>query len=244
MKRVLVHLPLLATALLVAPAPHARAADDGAPTPVPVVTVSASATTSVPNDRLHAWLRAEADHTSAAQAAAEVNTRVARALPRLRSLSDVHVATSGYATQQIVEKGKPSRWRVVQTIKVEGSDFAAIGDAAGRLQAEEGLALSGISFGLSEELKRRTQDAITQQAIAAWRARAQSAAQGFGAAGCRDGRVNIQTCEVGRRYPMAARADMAMAAGAPPPPVPLEAGATDVTVSVSGEAILEPARPR
>lgn len=147
MKRVLVHLPLLATALLVAPAPHARAADDGAPTPVPVVTVSASATTSVPNDRLHAWLRAEADHTSAAQAAAEVNTRVARALPRLRSLPDVHVATSGYATQQIVEKGKPSRWRVVQTIKVEGSDFAAIGDAAGRLQAEEGLRCPGSRSG-------------------------------------------------------------------------------------------------
>ncbi|MFO1284754.1 MAG: SIMPL domain-containing protein [Burkholderiales bacterium] len=232
----------LALVSLALSGPPALAADDGMPTPVPVITVSASATASVPNDRLHAWLRAEAEHPSAAQAAAEVNARVARALPRLKSLPDTQVSTSGYATQQIVEKGRPSRWRVVQTIRVEGSDFAAIGDAVARLQADEGLGLSGLSFGLSDELKRRTQDAITQQAIAAWRARAQSAAQGFGASAWRPGRIGVQTGDGGRPYPMV-RAEMAMAAGAPQP-VPLEAGSTDVTVSVTGEAILDAPRAR
>ena len=121
---------LLLAAAAIAAGP-ARA-QDNAPTPVPVVTVSASATATVPNDRLHAWLRAEADNPSAAAASAEVNARVARVLAKLKSLPDAQVSTSGYTTQQIVEKGKPARWRVVQTIKVEGGDFAAIGEAAAR----------------------------------------------------------------------------------------------------------------
>ena len=233
----------LATLIAIAAALTAGAvrAQDNAPTPVPVVTVSASATATVPNDRLHAWLRAEADHPSAVAASAEVNARVARVLAKLKTLPDAQVSTSGYTTQQIVEKGKPARWRVVQTIKVEGGDFAAIGEAAARVQAEDGVLLSGISFGLSDELRRRTQDAITQQAIAAWRARAQSAAQGFGAQAWRPGRIAIQTGDGGRPYPMMARAEVQMAAA--PAPVPLEAGSTDVTVSVSGEAILDAGRP-
>ena len=216
-------------------------AQDGQPVPVPVVTVSASATTSVPNDRLHAWLRAEAENASAVAAAADVNARVARVLAKLKALPGAQVSTSGYTSQQIVEKGKPARWRIVQTIKVEGTDFAATGDAVARLQAEEGVLLSGISFGVSDELRRRTQDAITEQAIAAWRARAQGAAQGFGIAGWRPGRVTIQAGDPVRPYPMYARADAQMAAS--PAPVPLEAGSTEVSVTVSGEAILDPARP-
>lgn len=217
-------------------------AQDGQPVPVPVVTVTATSTTTVPNDRLHAWLRAEGDNASAASAAADVNARVARVLAKLKALPSTQVSTSGYTSQQVVEKGKPSRWRIVQTIKVEGGDFAAIGDAVARVQAEDGVLLSGISFGVSEELRRRTQDAITQQAIAAWRSRAQEAAQGFGLAGWRPGRISIQAADPGRPYPMMARAGMAMAAAAPEP-VPLEAGSTEVSVTVSGEAILDPARP-
>jgi len=229
---------LFLAAAALASAPHARAQLDGAPTPVPVVTVSASSTATVPNDRLHAWFRVEVDNPSAAAAAAEVNPRVARILAKLKALPEAQVATSGYTSQQIVEKGKPTRWRVTQTIKVEGGDFAAIGDAAGRLQAEDGAVLSGLSFAVSDELRKRTSDAITQQAIAAWRARAEAAAKGFGAAGWRPGRVQIQAGDAARPYPMfRAAGEMQMAAAAAP--VPVEAGSTDVTVTVSGEAILK-----
>lgn len=236
MKRTLIPLAA-ASALLFGPSVRAQ---EGQPVPVPVVTVSANATATVPNDRLHAWFRVEADNPGAATAAAEVNQRVAKVLAKLKTLPEAQSSTSGYTTQQIVEKGKPSRWRVVQTIKVEGRDFAAIGDMAARLQAEDGAALSGLSFAISDELRRRTQDASTQQAIAAWRTRAQAAAQGFGSPGWRPGRVTVQTGDGGRPYPMMARGEMAMAAA--PAPVPLEAGSTEVSVTVTGEAILDPVR--
>src|SRR5690242_9495555 len=86
--------------------------------PQPTVTVSASATATVGNDRLQAWLRAEAENPSPAAAASQVNAIVAKALATARSYASVKVATAGYTTQQIAEKGKASRWRVDQTISL------------------------------------------------------------------------------------------------------------------------------
>ncbi len=54
----------------------------------PVVTVSASASAGVANDRLRASLRGEAEHASAATAAAEVNGRIAKALARAKGATN------------------------------------------------------------------------------------------------------------------------------------------------------------
>jgi uncharacterized protein YggE len=72
------------------------------------------------------------------------------------------------------------------------------------------------------------------------RKRAQSAAQGFAAAGWRAGRITIQTNDYGRPQPMFRAATAADARAAP---VTEEGGMSDVTVTVSGEAILDTARP-
>src|SRR6185369_15370885 len=47
--------------------------NEAAPTPQPVLTISANAQATVPNDRMQAALRAEAEAPDAAQAASEVN---------------------------------------------------------------------------------------------------------------------------------------------------------------------------
>jgi uncharacterized protein YggE len=52
--------------------------------------------------------------------------------------------------------------------------------------------------------------------------------------------VHVQTQDGGRPMPMMRASSMAAAAEAAP--VPMEAGSTDVTVTDSGEAILEGAR--
>ena len=210
--------------------------------PVPVVTVSAAATVTLPNDRMHAWLRAEAESPSAATAAAEVNARVAKALARIKAVPGVKVSTSGYATNQIVEKLKPTRWRVAQSVKLEGADFPALAALIAKLQDEDAMLLSGMSFALSEDARKLAEDGVTQQAIKSWQQRAQNAAQGLGYGAWRAGRVNVQTSDAGRPYPMMARGEsMAMAASAPP--LPVEAGTTDVNVTVSGEAVLDAPRP-
>ena len=220
--------------------PHA-----GAQSPVtpqqPTVTVSASSTATVANDRLQAWLRAEAENVSPAAASGQVNATVAKALASARAISGIKVATSGYSTQQIVEKGKPSRWRVAQTITLDAADFTAASALITKLQDDDGLLLSGLAFSLAERTRRDAEDGVTQQAIRSWQSRAQQAAQGLGFGSWRPGHVTVQTSDGGRPYPMLrAQASSSVAGGAP---VALEAGSTDVTVTVSGEAILDAAKP-
>jgi predicted secreted protein len=209
--------------------------------PQPTVTVTASATTTVINDRLQAWLRAEAENASASAAASQVNATIARALADAKGYPSIKVATAGYSTQQVSDKVRAQRWRVVQTISLDASDFTSAATLISRLQDEHGLLLSGMSFSLAEKTRRDAEDGVTQQALKAWQTRAQQATQGLGFATWRPGHVTVQTSEPGRVFPMARAQAMASSAGSAP--VAMEGGTTDVTVTVSGEAVLEQARP-
>jgi predicted secreted protein len=211
-----------------APAPNAL--------PPPTVTVTGTATAIVTNDRLQAWLRAEAENVSPAAAAGQVNAVIAKALSDAKGYAAVKVATAGYSTQQITEKGKPTRWRVTQSISLDASDFTQAATLMSRLQDEGGLLLSGMGFSISERARREAEDSVTQQALKSWQARAQQAALGLGFSGWRVGRVTVQTSGGGPAYPLMRAQAMASPGGAP---VALEAGTTEVTVTVSGDAVLQ-----
>lgn len=204
----------------------------------PIVTVSASATVTVSNDRLQAWLRAEAENPSPAAAASQVNAIIGKALAGARSYPAVKLATAGYSTQQISEKGKPSRWHVAQAVSLDSADFTTAAILITKLQDEDGLLLSGMGFSLSDKTRRDAEDGVTRQAIRSWQSRADQAAQALGFASWRPGHLTVQAGDGGRVYPtMRAQATPGFAQT----PIALEAGTTDVTVTVNGEAILEAA---
>ena len=210
-----------------------------APSP-PAVTLSASATASVANDRMVASLRAESDNADPAAAANVVNTRMGKALARAKATKGVDASTSGYSSYQVTEKNQAARWRVAQTLKLESTDFAALSGLITQLQDEGGLVVDGIQFSVSDASRRKAEEALTQQAIKAWQARAADAARGFGFDGWRVGRVAIQAGESFRPQPVM----RAMSFEAKAAPVATEGGNSDVTVTVSGEAVLEAPRPR
>ena len=205
----------------------------GAPIP-PTVTVSATSTATVQNDRLQAWLRTEAENPNPAVAASQVNAAMAKALAVAKAYPAVKIATAGYSTQQIVDKPKTSRWRVVQSLSVDSSDFTAAANLISRLQDDDGLVLSGMGFSLADKTRRDAEDSVTQQAIQSWQARAQQAALGLGFSGWRPGHISVQSGDGGRVYPMMRAQVMASS----PAPVATEAGTSEVSVTVSGEAIL------
>lgn len=209
------------------------------PTPQPVLTISASATRAVANDRMHAVMRAEADNADAAAAANDVNARIARALSRARAAAGIDARTAGYSSYQVSEANRPTRWRVSQTLVLEGGDFVALSGLVSKLQGGDGLLLSSLDFTVSPAARREVEDALTQQAIRSWQQRAQLAAQAFGANSFRTGRVTIQTNDIGGPRPMFKAGGVAAASVAP---VSVEGGTTDVTVTVSGEAILDTLR--
>ncbi len=230
----------LATALALCATDVAHAQAVPLPAPLqPVVTVSASASASVATDRLQAWLRAEAESADPATAANQVNTAMAKALARVKGVPTVKAQTSGYSTQQIGDK-RPARWRVAQTLTLEGADFAAMAALITRLQEEDVLLLSGTAFSLSADARRRAEEGLTQEAIRGWQERAQRAAQGLGFSGWHPGHVTVQTGEPPRVFPMM-RAGVSAASAAP---VTLEPGTAEVAVTVSGDAVLEGAPRR
>ncbi len=212
-----------------------------APPQYPSVNVTASATATVANDRMQAWLRAEAENADAAAAASQVNAAIAKAIARAKATSGVTVTTSGYSTQQIAEKGKPVRWRVTQGITIMSNDFAAVATLLTRMQEQDGMLLSGMSFSLSPNAHDGAERQVMPQAIRSWQSRAPQAATGLGSERWRPGHVTVQTTEPNRVYPMA----RAATAAAMPEmaPVNVEAGTTDVTVTVTGDAILDSAAP-
>jgi predicted secreted protein len=227
MKRLLIALLAVASA-------HASAADTATPA-VPTVSVTASATMSVANDRMHAWLRAEVDNADPARAAADVNGRIGKAIARAKAAQGVEVRTSGYSSYQVTDKANVTRWRVQQSISLESSDFAALAALLTKMQAEDTLVMSGMTFDVSKDARRKAEDALTQEAIKGWQARAQSASKALGFDAWRVGRVNVMSGEP----PMRPQPMMRMAAaGAGAPPVNAEGGNTDITVTVTGDAVL------
>ncbi len=209
------------------------------PDRTPSVNVSASATATLANDRMHAWLRTESENTNAAAASADVNTRMARILARLKAQPSIDVASSGYSTDAIVDKGKPTRWRVSQSIKLDSADFAVLATEIGKLQ-DDGMLLSGLGFSLSDAARKSAEDSVTREAIRSWRQRAQNAAQALGYDAWRVGTVNVQGNDGARPF-MAMRSAM-KTTSADAAPVAADAGTTDVTVNVSGDALLSSPR--
>jgi predicted secreted protein len=187
----------------------------------------------VPNDRMFAWLRAEVDNADPVRAGADVNARIGKAIARAKGTPGVDVKTSGYSSYQFTDK-TVTRWRVQQSISLESGDFAALAALLTRLQADDGLVMSGMSFAVSNDARRKVEDALTQEAIKSWQARAQSASKALGFDAWRVGRVTVMTGEPMRPQPMMRMA----AAGAGGAPVNAEGGNTDITVTVSGDALL------
>ena len=118
--------------------------------------------------------------------------------------------------------------------KFLAQDFTTATTLISRLQ-EEGLLLSSMAFSLTEKARRDAEDSVTQQAIKSWEERAQRAAQGLGFSAWAPGHIVVQTSDQGRVYPVMRAQAMA---AAPAPPVATEAGTTEVTVTVTGDAVL------
>ena len=76
----------------------------------------------------------------------------------------------GYSSYQISEPNRPLRWRVAQSLALEGSDFVALSALVSKLQGADGLLLSGLSFTVSPQARHAAEDALTTQAIRSWQA--------------------------------------------------------------------------
>jgi predicted secreted protein len=205
------------------------------PADTPAVSLNASATAQVDNDRMTIVLQAESEKPLAADAAREVNAKMARALAVAKSVSAVTAKTVNYSTNQVIEKGRMVRWRVVQWLQVETADFTAGANLATKLQ-DEGLLLSSLAFSVSPEARRAAVVKLQHEALTDWQSLAKQAAASMGYGGYTPGRLAINVND-NVPPPRPRFAAQAMAAAAPEP-VNVSAGSSEIVLMVSGEAIL------
>lgn len=197
--------------------------------PGTLIDFQAQAQRSAPNDLGRASAYYEATGTNPGELAHRVNSALAAALATAKAARDVTVRTGNTHTYPVY--GKNSRyienWRMRSELLLESRDPAALSELVGKLQGT--LAVGNVVFAPAPDTRRKVEDEAALDAIAVF----QDKAARYAAALKKPYRIrSMNIGSQGARPPSVFRA-MAMAAEAAP--MPVEAGESEITVTVSGQ---------
>jgi predicted secreted protein len=203
---------------------------------VPTLTLDAAARSEVAQDTVQVTLSHETEGADAATVSAQLNKVLKETLDDARGKTGITARNGGYQVYPTTDdKGKISAWRGRAEVVLESRDFDATSALTGTLGAR--MAVSGISFSLSEQARQAEEARLLTQAAAAFRERAKNAAQAFGFTDYTIGNLTLSgSGVVSPPRPMMMRAASAMSKSAP---VALEGGQAEVTVSVTGTVKLQ-----
>ncbi len=203
------------------------------------VSLQAEASREVKNDRMQAVLRVQEEGSDPARLADRINRTMRWALEEADDFEAVKAETGGYRTQPIYQKGTLSHWRAVQTLRLESGDFTALSELVGELQ--ERVQVQSMNFEVSEQARREAENDLIDDALGAFKARADRVRKNLDAGGWRIVQLNIDTQRGGPGpvYRMDVMAERA--AGAPPA---VKGGESTVSVNVSGTVQLLPGGSR
>jgi predicted secreted protein len=194
-----------------------------------VISLDSRAMREIPNDLMRVSYFVEMEDTDPAHLASSVNAAATDAIKIAKQVKEVKVQTSGYQTYPVRDKSnKIVRWRARYEFFVEGKDFKELSELTGRLQ--QTIQVAGIGFSVSPETRAKVEDALIDEAVAAFRRRAALIAR---SAGIGDYRIRDMTVSADGYTPPHPVQRMAMAA-AEAMPAPVEAGVSTVSLRVSG----------
>lgn len=220
----------LAAALACAAAAGAGAAEPAKPQGT-VVEFAVEANRPAPNDLARASAFVEASDANAAELAKRVNSTIAAALNTAKTYPNIKVKSG--ATHTYPNYGKSGRniesWRMRSEIQLETRDIAALSELLGKLQAS--LAVGQIQLLPAPETRKKIEDEATLEAIAAFRARAKLLADALG----KPYRIKQMSINMGGHPPVVPVMARATAMAAEAVPAPIEAGESNISVSVSGQ---------
>ena len=225
--------PSVLLVLSIAASASAQAQTPGAPLQN-VLQVSASASAEIPQDLLAVTLTVQRDGTEATVVQSQLKQVLDAALTEARKaarpgLLDVRTGSFSVSPRYSIKAGI-SGWQGRADLILEGRDITAISQLSGRLP---GLVVTGVGHGLSREAREKAEAEVAAQAIARFRARAESYARQFGFAGYTIREVSVGQADAAVPVPRM-RAMAVAAAGAAEDALPVEAGRTTVTVNVGG----------
>jgi predicted secreted protein len=202
------------------------------PAPQGVVRLASSASAEVTKDLLSVSFNTTREGADAASVQAQLKQALDAALVEVKKAArpgQLDVQTGNFSiSPRYTAKGVVNGWQGSAELIVEGRDMQAIGLVSGRITT---LTIARVGYGLSRELRERTEAEVSDRAIASYRAKADNVAKQFGY-----GSYLIREVEVTSSAPVMARPMMAMKAmsSAGDEALPVEAGKDTVTINVNG----------
>jgi len=210
----------------------ARAAD--LPPPSGVINLSASASIEVPKDLLTVTLATTREGADANVVQTQLKQALDAALAeakRAAKPAELEVQTGNFSLYpRTNNKGVISGWQGSAELILEGRDMPAIGRLVGRIQS---LTVARVSYGLSREVREKSEGNVAAEAIGRYRAKAADYAKQFGYSGYAVREINVTANEPPPGGPMPmmrAQAQLASSDAA----LPVEAGKAVVSVTVIG----------
>ena len=186
----------------------AASAQPFAPDPKNRVSFAVERTRDVANDWIIAVVGTTDEDSDAARLADRVNDTMDWALGVAKQAKGVTVKSGGYSTQPVHDKdGKIARWAASQDLYLESGDIEAVSALIGKLQSK--ALLRSISFSVSPETRRKTEETMIGDALNAFTERAKKITGGLAARDYEIVAISIQTPGGGGPMPMYARAEMA-----------------------------------
>lgn len=200
------------------------------------INLTVSAGREVDNDTLVGVLYAQAEGNDPSRLASEINRSIGKAVELAKSKTGIRVQTLEYNTSPVYRNQTLAGWRVQQSIRLESRDAALLSGVIGELQSS--LAVGSISYTISPERLKASEEELIAEAIAAFNTRAQLVVREMGRKEYRLVQMNLNTPgNIPQPRPMVGVA-MTMREQAPPPT--LEAGSRRVEVQIDATIEMKP----
>lgn len=232
------HLSATALAVCCAFASGATWAQGVTPPPQNVLQLSATSTVEVQQDLLAMSLTTTRDGSDANAVQAQLKAALEAALAEAKKSAQpgqLDVRTGNFGLYpRYAKDGKLNGWQGSVELVLEGRDFARITSTAGKIQT---LTLGNVSFGLSREQRVKVEGEAQSQAIERFRTKAVELAKGFGFTGYTLREVSVSAND--QSYPQPRMVVKAMSMASSDSAVPVEAGKSQVQVTVSGSVQLK-----
>lgn len=206
------------------------------PEPYPRATLSAQASTEIQQDTVQVTLATEISGATQQQVSDQLNVQLDAAMKQAKGHHDIQVSSGSYRIWPASDRdGKIAEWRGRAEILLKSQDFNAASQLAAQMSPH--LPIDGLVFSVSRELRATEEQKLMQQAVQAFRDRAQALTQALGFAG-----YHLYSLDLGGSgevlYSAAPRMMGAMAADKIA--APLAPGEQTISVSVQGVIVLQP----
>jgi predicted secreted protein len=196
------------------------------------VNLDAQVSEKVSNDTMYASLDSWGEHRDAAKLSEQINRDMEWALSLARQHAEVKASTGSYQIWPLTTKDRTSTrgWRGQQGLQLESRDSNALSQLVGLLQ--ERLKMKSMHFAISDERRESVENRLIGQALEAFKSRAQIVSSNLKASGYRI--VNLHIGTSAQQPPVMYKSRMAVASMEADSAVAVEAGESEVRVSVSG----------